>query len=211
MAKGLLAVYNFPAASERKLITTGEDVMELCDAIRTRRSVRKFTDHFVSDDDIRQLLEAARFAQSWANTQAWEFVVVRDRGFIEQVTGTYVDKNPAIRCSLAASVLLVACARTGVSGCYGGVDVTKFPAWFMFDVGIAVQNICLKAHDMGLGTVVVGFLDHDACGKILGLPDGYEVVAVLPVGKPAGAPRQGPPRKEIREFVHLDRYGNPFA
>ena len=53
MAKGLLAVYNFPAASERKLITTGEDVMELCDAIRTRRSVRKFTDHSVSDDDIR--------------------------------------------------------------------------------------------------------------------------------------------------------------
>lgn len=184
--------------------------MELSEAIRTRRSVRTFTDHFVSDDEIRELLEAARLAQSWANTQAWEFVVVRDPGLIEQIAGTYVDGNPATKCSLAASVLLVACAKTGVSGCYGGIDVTKFPAWFMFDLGIAVQNLCLKAHDMGLGTVVVGYLDHDACRTMVGLPDGYEVVAVLPVGRPATGPRQGRPRKDLREIVHLDRFGNPF-
>ena len=187
-----------------------EDYMELNEAIRNRRSVRKFTDQIVSDDEIRQLLEAARLAQSWANTQAWEFIVVRDRGLIEQVTGTYPDRNPATKCSLSASVLIVACAKTGVSGCYGGIDVTKFTNWFMFDVGIAVQNLCLKAHDMGLGTVVVGLIDHDACKRIVGLPEGYEVVAVLPVGRPAKDSTLVRPRKELKDFVHLDRYGNPF-
>ncbi len=184
--------------------------MELTDAILQRRSVRKFSDYVVTDDEIRQLMEAARWAPSWANTQVWEFVVIRERGLIEQVAGTYVDKNPATRCSLGASALVVACARTGVSGCYEGKDVTKLPNWFMFDLGIAVQNICLKAHDLGLGSVVVGLMDHDACKKIIGLPDGYEVVAVLPLGKPLTGPRQGPPRKELKDFVHLNRFGDAF-
>jgi nitroreductase len=187
-----------------------EECMELSEAILKRRSVRKFTDHVVNDEEIRRLMEAARLAQSWANTQPSEFVVVPDRSLIEQVTATYVDMNPATRCSLAASALLVVCAKTGVSGCYGGKDVTKFPNWFMFDLGIAVQNLCLTAHEMGLGTVVVGFLDHDACAKIIGLPPGYEVVAVLPVGRPATEPKKGPPRKVLKDFVHLNRFGNPL-
>jgi len=182
--------------------------MELSDATLHRRSVRKFTDYIVTDEEIRQLLDAARLAQSWANTQVWEFVVVRDKGIIEKVVATYVDMNPATKCSLAASLLIVACAKTGVSGCYGGKDVTKFTNWFMFDLGIAVQNLCLKAHELGLGTVVVGFLDHDVCKKVINLPDGYEVVAVLPVGKPLAEPKQGSPRKELKDFVHLNAFGN---
>jgi nitroreductase len=142
--------------------------MELMDTILTRRSVRKFTDYTVTDDEIRQILEGARWAPSWANTQVWEFIVIRDKALMERIAGTYVDKNPATKCSLAASVLIMACAKTGVSGCYGGQDVTKFSNWFMFDLGIAVQNLCLKAHELGLGSVVVGLMDHDACKKLVG-------------------------------------------
>ncbi len=183
--------------------------MELTEAILTRRSVRKFTDYSVTDTEITEMIEAARWAPSWANTQVWEFVVVRDKALIEQVTGTYVDKNPATRCSLGASALIVACAKTGVSGCYGGKDVTKLPNWFMFDLGMAVQNLCLKAHELGLGTVVVGLMNHEACRKVLSVPDGYEVVCVLPVGKPFAAAKTGPPRKEPENFVHLNTFGTP--
>ncbi|HHO76411.1 MAG TPA: nitroreductase [Deltaproteobacteria bacterium] len=184
--------------------------MELTETIQNRRSVRRFTDYHVTDDEIRELLNAAGSAQSWANTQVWEFIVVRDRALIDKVTGTYADKNPATKGSLASSALIVACAKTGVSGCYDGKDITKFSNWFMFDLGIAVQNLCLKAHDMGLGTVVVGLMDHDACSKILSVPDGYEVVAVLPVGKPASAGKNGPPRKKLKDFVHLNTFGTTF-
>lgn len=185
--------------------------MELTQAIMERRSVRKFSDYVVTDDELKELLDAARWAPSWANTQVWEFIVVRNREMIEKVTATYAEFNPAVKCSKTASVLVVFCAKTGVSGSKGDGEATKFSNWFMFDVGMAVQNFCLKAHEMGLGTVVVGLMDHNACWKVLSLPDGYEVVVSVPVGRPAVEGRKGPPRKSIAECSHLDRFGGTFV
>ena len=51
--------------------------MELQEAIQKRRSIRRFTDDFVTDDELRNIFEAVRWSLSWSNTQAWEFVVVR--------------------------------------------------------------------------------------------------------------------------------------
>ena len=184
--------------------------MDLDEAITGRRSVRKYTDYAVSDEEIRALIEAAGWAPSWANTQVWEFIAVRDKALIEKVVGTYAEKNPATKGSLNASVLIVACAKTGVSGCYGGKEVTKLANWYMFDLGMAVQNLCLKAHAMGLGTVVVGLMDHEACRKVLGVPAGYEVVAVVPVGRPEAPGRSGPPRKELSGVLDRDTFGKAF-
>ncbi len=185
--------------------------MELEKAIISRRSVRKFTDHYVTDSELKQLLEAARYAPSWANTQCWEFIVVRDRELIKEVTETYSATNPARECSFGASALIVACARVKVSGYKGGEARTKYGDWFMFDLGLAVQNLCLKAGELGLGTVVVGSLNHDACAKVLQVPDTTGVVAVLPVGKPESKDLKAPGRKELKEFVYLDKYGERFA
>ena len=181
--------------------------MELMETVTNRRSVRKFTDYYVTDEEIREMLNAARLAQSWANTQVWEFIVVRDRDLIKKVTETYSRGNPATKCSMSASVLVIACAKMGVSGARGGEDETKFSEWFMFDLGVAVQNICLRAHELGLGTVVVGLIDHDACKQLLAVPEGYEVVAPISVGRPV-AVKNGPPRKSLDECVYLDRFGN---
>ncbi|MCX5850062.1 MAG: nitroreductase family protein [Deltaproteobacteria bacterium] len=180
--------------------------MELQEAILKRRSVRKFTEDVVTDEEIRQIFEAVRWAPSWANTQTWEFIVVRDKALIEKVAGTYSEKNPATKCSLAASALIVACAKTGISGCYGGKEVTTIKNWEMFDLGMAVQTLCLKAHEFGLGTVVVGLMDHEACKKILAVSEDRKVVAVIPIGKPASPPREGPPRKSISEMVYLNSF-----
>jgi nitroreductase len=180
--------------------------MELQEAILKRRSVRKFTEDVVTDEELRQIFEAVRWSPSWANTQTWEFIVVRDKDLIEKVTGTYSEKNPAIKGSLAASALIVACAKTGISGCYGGKDVTSIHNWEMFDLGIAVQTLCLKAHELGLGTVVVGLMNHEACEKILAVPEGYKVIAVIPIGRPATAPKEGPSRKALSEFVYLNNF-----
>jgi nitroreductase len=185
-------------------------MMELQEAIVKRRSVRRFTEEAVTDEELQQIFEAVRWSPSWANLQVWEFVVVRDRELIEKVTATYKmdkGKNPATTCSLAASALIVVCAKTGVSGCYGGKESTKHANWFMFDVGIATQTLCLTAHEIGLGTVVVGLMDHDVCKKLIALPDGYEVVAAIPIGRPAVESKGGPPRKTVSDMVHLDMFG----
>jgi nitroreductase len=185
-------------------------MMELQEAVLKRRSIRRFTEDIVTDQELHQIFETVRWSPSWGNTQVWEFVVVRDRELIQKVTETYqMDKgtNPATKCSLAASALIVVCAKTGVSGCKGGKESTKYSNWFMFDLGIATQTLCLKAHEMGLGTVVVGLLDHDVCKKLIDLPDGYEAVAVIPMGRPAVESKGGPPRKTVADMVHLDMFG----
>jgi nitroreductase len=64
----------------------------------------------------------------------------------------------------------------------------------------------LKAHELGLGTVVVGLMDHEACEKILAVPEGRKVVAVIPIGRPAVSPREGPSRKSISEIVYLNTF-----
>jgi nitroreductase len=183
--------------------------MELQEALSGRHSVRKFTDYQVTDADIKTLLEAARIAPSWANTQVWEFVVIRGKDTIAKIVASFSEKNPATKGALEASALIVACAKTGASGSYDGHAMTKHQEWFMFDLGMAVQNLCLKAYELDLGTVVVGLMDHAACQKAIGLPEGYEVVAVLPIGRPV-AKREGPPRKELKDFVHLNTFGTPF-
>lgn len=182
--------------------------MELKEAILTRRSVRKFTDYYVTDEEIEALLNAARWAPSWANTQCWEFIVIRDKELIKEVTATYSETNPARKCSESASVLIAVCGKKDLPGYKDGVARTKFDSWFMFDLGIAVQNISLAAHDMGLGTVVVGSLDHEKCAKLLGVPEPYELVVILPVGKPVEFKKEGPKRREISEFTHKEKFGN---
>lgn len=184
--------------------------MELHEAILKRRSVRKFTDEVVTDEELRQIFEAVRWSPSWANSQVWEFIVVRDKELIKKVTGTYSEFNPARTCSLTASALIVACAKTGISGCYGGKEATEIQSWYMFDLGMAVQTLCLKAHELGLGTVVVGLLDHATCKNILDVGEGYKVVAVIPIGRPAVPPREGPARKELSEIVHLNSFHKPM-
>jgi nitroreductase len=180
--------------------------MELKDAILTRRSVRKFTDYYVTDDEINSILEAAQWAPSWSNTQCWEIIVIRDRELIEKVTETYSDTNPARKCSLAASALIAVAGKADLPGFRDGTARTKFDSWFMFDLGIAVQNMSLKAHDIGLGTVIVGSLDHDRCAELLDIKKPYELAVILPLGKPVEFKKEGPKRRDIAEFTHKNRF-----
>jgi nitroreductase len=68
-----------------------------------------------------------------------------------------------------------------------------------------MQNLCLAAHALGLGTVVVGRFDHQRVAEILGVPQNVEVVAMTPLGYPA-AEGSAPKRKEPSEFIFYERY-----
>ncbi len=75
----------------------------------------------------------------------------------------------------------------------------------MFDLGIAAQNIMLASNAFGLGTVVVGLFDQDAAARAVNLPDGYELMALFPMGFPSKVP-SAPKRKALGQFVHYDRF-----
>ena len=104
----------------------------------------------------------------------------------------------------AAPVVLVLCGKLKSSGYYKGQVTTKHGDWFMFDLGIACQSLCLAAHDQGLGTVVAGMFDHDKAAEIVGLPQGYEVAVMIPLGYPA-KPASAPKRRPVDEITHREK------
>jgi nitroreductase len=177
---------------------------DLMDIIKGRRSMRKYQDKEIPEESLNQILESVRWAPSWANTQCWEVIIVKDPGIKEQLQATLI-RNPSTKAMVQAPVVLVLCGKLKSSGYYKEQVETKLGDWFMFDLGIASQNICLTAYNLGLGTVIVGLFDHNRVKEILGVPDGYEVVTMIPLGYPAKEP-EAPKRREINEFTHLERF-----
>ena len=176
------------------------DLMEI---IKTRRSIRKYQDRPVSEESIHTLLEAVQWAPSWTNCQCWEVVVVKDPAIRQRLQETLAPKNPATKAIVNAPILLALCGVLKKSGYYNGVESTKHGDWFMYDLGLATQNLCLAAQSMGLGTVIVGLFDHDRAAAVLKVPPGMELAALIPAGYPA-KDSKAPKRREIKEFTHYE-------
>ena len=185
--------------------------MEALECLLGRRSIRKFTDQSVADEILLKIIEAARYAPSWANTQCWEFVVVRDQKVKEQLVNTMPEGNPARGAALQAPVVLAILGRHQLSGFYKGQAATnKGDNWYMYDVGLATENMALAAYALGLGSVILGLFDAEAAGAVLGVPDGVSLVALMPIGYPAKVPPV-PTRKPLCEFVFLNHYEKPWV
>jgi nitroreductase len=191
--------------------------VDLLEGIMTRRSVRRFTDAPIDDKQIEAILEAGRWAPSWSNTQCWHFIVVRDPAIKARLSETLLqlklpDKtidNPSLKTFKTAPVVIAACAELGRSGFNGSALATDKGDWYMFDVALAMQNMVLAAHALGLGTVHVGLLDAKKAAEILGVPPGFCVVEIMPLGHPDPSfTAKAPPRKPLAEIVFRDRWGN---
>ena len=151
--------------------------MELIEGIKTRRSVRKFTDESVSRDTVEKIIDAARFAPTWKNSQTPRYVVVQDRAVMETSVRGICGYNPD-----------------------GSFTTGKGNEWQMFDAGIAAQTFCLAAHNYGLGTVIMGIFDEREVARVIGLDESRVVSALIALGYPAQKP-DAPKRLDVAEFV----------
>ncbi|MFC2021047.1 nitroreductase family protein [Chloroflexota bacterium] len=191
--------------------------MEVLEAIRTRRSIRQQKADPIDDETLEKILEAARWAPSWANTQCWRFIVVRDENIKTQLAGTRPRRPsppgetppaaPPPSAITQAPLIIVACAEMGKAGIRpdGTPSTDKGDTWYMYDVALATQNLVLAAHDMGLGTVIMGAFDAKKAAEILGVPEGFRVVVMIPVGFPDQEGRP-PTRKELSEIISYDKF-----
>jgi nitroreductase len=188
--------------------------MELMEAIKGRRSIRKYTSRPVDDKTLNTILEAARQAPSWANTQCWRFVVVRDEKLRNKLADTGVavatgKPNRGTEAMRVTPIAIVVCAemrRAGYSLKEPKEPTTDKGDWYMYDVALAMQNLTLAAHALGLGTVHIGAFDAIKVAEILGVPQGYAVVAMTPLGYPDESPKARS-RKEMAEIVGYDKFG----
>ena len=190
--------------------------MDVMQAIKGRRSIRKYRNEPVPEEALQTVLEAARWAPSWSNTQCWRLIVVRDKEAKSKLADILIGvrpgkANPATEAVRSAPVIIAACAERGVSGLRKDESGQSVPAtdkgdsWLLFDVALAMGNMSLAAHALGLGTVHVGSLDAAEAARILGIPENVVVVELLPLGWPDEEPAPRP-RKEVNEFVFFEKY-----
>ena len=77
----------------------------------------------------------------------------------------------------------------------------------LFDLGLFAANLTHAAHALGYGTLHVGLFDHDRVAELARVPDGVQVVELMPLGRPAAPPKSAPPRRPVEEFTHRERFG----
>lgn len=173
--------------------------MDVFEAIKERRSIRSFTTENVSDEDVKQLIEAARWAPSAGNTQPLELVVVRDpeikrRLSIAALNQAFIQK---------ASVVFVVCADvTRSKKGYGGRGEKLYS---IQDTAAATENILLAAHELGLATCWIGAFNEKDVAKAINAPKNTKPVAIVPVGYPAERP-SAPKRRAADEIVHYETF-----
>ena len=188
--------------------------MDIFEAIRTRRSIRRFADKPVEEEKLEAVLEAARQAPSWANLQCWRFIVTRDPSVKAQMSEiSYVESffgplgykaNPAKKGLAEAPLIIVACADPSQSGTIWN------QSYYMTDIGLAAQNLMLAARSLGLGTVFVGVFDEEKIRAMLSIPAGIRVVGLFPLGYPLEEKTAGPSRKPLHEIAFHERWGKEF-
>jgi len=182
--------------------------MEVLEAIKGRRSIRSYKKDEIPLEKLNIILEAARWAPSWANTQCWEFIIVKDKDIKDKLAQTLPSVNPALPAFSQVPIVLVACAKKAKSGYFQDKPVTdKGEYWYMFDVALALQNLTLAAYSLGIGSLHVGYFDAQKAAEIVKIPSDLTVIELVLLGYPEGEPRLTK-RKQINDFVFYNYYGN---
>jgi nitroreductase len=150
--------------------------MDTLNAIRTRRSIRRYLDQAVNKDLIQEMLSAAMQAPSARNQQPWHFVVIDDR--------TILGKIP----EFMPNASMAAGAPLGILVC-GDLDLEKSAGYWVVDCSAATENLLLAAHALGLGACWCGVFPREkrmeGLQKLLGLPKNVIAHSLVVVGHPA--------------------------
>ena len=173
--------------------------MEALECIKTRRSVRRFTEEPVTPEQVAEVVAAAAYAPSWKNTQISRYLAIEDPAVQNTIAEEYCltgANNPSI---IKGAPLLVAQTfmknRCGYNR-DGTFTTDREDGWQYYDCGIAAQTFCLAAHDLGLGTVIMGVFDRKRLQTYLEIPQDQELMALIAVGHPAEV-GPAPKRKDV--------------
>jgi nitroreductase len=171
--------------------------MDLMEAIKTRRSIRKYRETRIPENLLKEVLNAARLAPSADNAQPWKIIVVRDEQMKHKVTQACNGQKFLIQ----APVVLVVCGIPEEAF----QTVGGYMSSHVIDASIALDHITLAAHSLGLGTCWVAWFKEEKVKDILGIPEDVRVVALTPLGYPDESPER-PSRKNLEELIAYDKY-----
>ena len=167
---------------------------EVFEAERTLMAVREYQDKPIPKDVLRRIVEAAHLTASAGNRQPWHFILVHDRERLRKLgslvrTGSYTAN--------AAAAVIVAYEKESHAA--------------VSDASRAIQSMVLAAWGDGVGSNWTGLMGIDAVREEFGLPDTYDVLAVVPFGYPKRRVIGKKKRKPFNEIVSSERFGTPLA
>lgn len=181
--------------------------MDILEAIRKRQTIRVYKTTPVDDEILETILDAGRLAPSWHNTQTWRFVVVKDNNIKSQLAEHALPNNRSTNAVKTAPIVIAACAELNKAGFRDGKPSTdKAGYWYMFDAGLALENMVLTATSFGLGTVFIGAMNAKKAERILDVPSGFACVILMVLGYPDEQPAPRP-KKELADIVFQNKFG----
>lgn len=161
--------------------------MDALEAIRRRRSVRKYTGDPIPREHLEQIVDAGRLAATGNNRQPWDFIVVTD--------GAMIDK------------LKVASRWMEQAGAIIAVVMDPSSRWWLEDGSAAVENMLIASTALGYGSCwLEGYTlpREEEFKALLGVPEGKRLLTLVPIGVPAEWPT--PEKKSLEEVIHWERY-----
>ncbi len=178
--------------------------MDFETVVKERRSIRRFEDRPIARETFEEIIDMARFAPSWKNSQIARYIVVADSELRKKLVTpeSVFDFTFNLRTLEGAAAIVLLTYVKGVSGFDkdGSFSTPTGSGWQNFDAGIAAQTFCLAAQDKGVGTVILGYFDEEAIRKAVDIPEDQAIGAVIACGYPAESP-VAPKRKEVSELL----------
>jgi nitroreductase len=190
--------------------------LDFFEVVGSRRSVRKFRDVPVPEEDLRRVLDAARMAPTSGNQQPWKFLVVRDRVTLDRIKESCIERSMEAREARQESVApeQAEAVRQYFSD-YLSAPVyvvvltdneSRYPTYNHWDGPLAAGYLMLAARALGYGTVfATDSVPEEVTREVLGIPDRYTRVCFTPIGVPEAWP-DSPQKKPLDEFLVLERF-----
>lgn len=169
---------------------------------KIRQSDRKYKEQAVEKEKIIQCLETARISPSANNSQPWKFVVIDNHDIKEQIAECSIGLGMNKFTHQCPVIVAVVLEKQNFMSTIGSMIKNK--DYCLFDVGIAVNQFCLQAADLGLGTCIIGWFDEKKIKKILGVKN-RRIPLLISVGYP-DAPTREKVRKPLEAMSSWNKY-----
>jgi len=180
--------------------------MDFSELLKKRQSVRNFDGKPVSREILDKCTEAARLSPSACNAQPWKFIIVDQPDLVKKIASyTY---GPLVRFNKFtdnASAFAVVVMEPGSIVSKTGAVFSNTDYAFI-DMGIAVENFCLQAAELDVGTCILGWSRHRGIKKILGIPISKRVGLLIAIGREKEPKNRKKNRKSIENMSSYNRY-----
>ncbi|WNZ29103.1 MAG: nitroreductase family protein [Candidatus Bathyarchaeota archaeon] len=172
--------------------------MDIIEAIKSRRSVRKFSDKKIDRNKLITILDATRFAPSAFNRQEWRFIIIKNSETIHKL----VEEAKTQPFVAEAPVVVVACAKSS------GPIMSCGQPCYVIDVAIALDHLSLAALEYGVSSCWISVFNENKIKEIFDIPDKVRVIALMLLGYPSEQVISEKKRLPLTELLKFEKWSD---